>query len=79
MSKPKKPHSHPDYHWIWCDCCMNRKWVRKALTRLCEECFKENGDSDRVPWGEVNEAVTNYLAKEGIPLMELVPSGKWKE
>lgn len=51
-------------------------WVRKTLTRLCDRCF--SGDTERVEWEVVNTALTNYLARNGIKLLELVPHNKWK-
>lgn len=78
MSKPKNPRTHPDYHWITCSACGERAWVKNTRRFLCDRCFTEGGDSKKVPWGEVNKAVSEYLIKEGILLLELVPSGKWK-
>lgn len=71
--------NHPNYHWIVCSACGEEAWVPKNRLKLCDGCFTEGGNSKKVPWGEVNRAVTEYLIREGVPPLELVPHNQWKE
>ena len=72
----KQGRRHDDYKVITCSCCGEKAKVPKTRRFLCETCF--SGHPKRIQWEVVNSALTNYLAKEGIQLLELVPHGKWR-
>mgnify|MGYP001589555629 CR=1 FL=1 len=73
----KQGRRQDSFHTIVCSACSRKAFVKKTRKFLCDKCF--SGDTERVQWEVVNTALTNYLTKNGIKLLELVPHNKWKE
>lgn len=59
------------FHTIVCSSCGDEVRVPKDRRRfLCDNCF--HGVERKVPWREVDEAITGYLIQQGIPYNRFV-------